>query len=156
MLSAVLLSSCTTCSALYIYTSYSMHNHVGPAEYLVIAHFSLMGVDPRLTTHSCLSFSLGFSYMWKGSSILQLDEPLTVACACTVCFNWGACTDSEKLGIGIPWLHDLKLTVRRVPTHLRSVVCDYMTIDLVGTLLCCFTVTQTPPVPQPSPLYFSI
>ena len=31
-----------------------MHNHVGPAEYLVTAHFSLMGVDPRLTTHSCL------------------------------------------------------------------------------------------------------
>jgi len=54
ILSAVLLSSCTTCSALYICTSYSMHNHVGPAEYLVTAHFSLMGVDPRLTTHSCL------------------------------------------------------------------------------------------------------
>jgi len=31
-----------------------MHNHVGPAEYLVTTHFSLMGVDPRLTTHSCL------------------------------------------------------------------------------------------------------
>jgi len=31
-----------------------MHNHVGPAEYPVTAHFSLVGVDPRLTTHSCL------------------------------------------------------------------------------------------------------
>ncbi|EDR05551.1 uncharacterized protein LACBIDRAFT_329557 [Laccaria bicolor S238N-H82] len=30
-----------------------MHNHVGPAEYLVTAHCSLMGVDPR-STHSCL------------------------------------------------------------------------------------------------------
>ena len=46
-MSAALLSSCTTCSALYICTSYSMHNHLG-------AHFSLLGVDPRLTTHSCL------------------------------------------------------------------------------------------------------
>ena len=54
ILSAVLLSSCTTCSAFYICTSYSMHNQVGPAEYLVTAHFSFMGVDPRLTTHSCL------------------------------------------------------------------------------------------------------
>jgi len=96
--SGIINESLRKLRGLVICTSYSMHNHLGPAEYLVTAHFSLLGVDPRLTTHSCLllpswlqlceKFRVNTSHLvWGWRELLFCFVRSSVWTPC--CWAWG-------------------------------------------------------------------